>query len=284
MKKEFDHTILLLTPLYGEGEAQSVVRILFEDVFGMKKNAERVLKPEERMLLDDLSARLLNSEPLQYVLGQADFFGMKLHVSPAVLIPRQETEELVAWGITCLKTMHLEQPRVLDVGTGSGCIALAIKKHLPHALVTALDVSAEALEVARQNSLDTGLQVDFLQADVLDNGQWPLGPFDLIVSNPPYVTPSETSVMSAWVQGREPDLALYVPEDDPMLFYRALADMGNRLLAPDRALLAEVNEFRANAVQQLWSTQGYVDVQCKTDISGAKRMVYGAFSGLALKK
>jgi release factor glutamine methyltransferase len=261
-----------------------VARILFEDVFGMKKDAERVLKPEERMLLDDLSARLLNGEPLQYVLGQADFFGMKLHVSPAVLIPRQETEELVAWGITYLKTKRLEQPRVLDVGTGSGCIALAIKKHLPHAVVTALDVSAEALEVARQNSLDTGLQVDFLQADVLDNGQWPQGPFDLIVSNPPYVTPSETSVMSAWVQGREPDLALYVPEDDPMLFYRALADMGNRLLAPDRALLAEVNEFRANAVQQLWSTQGYVDVLCKTDISGAKRMVYGAFSGLALKK
>jgi release factor glutamine methyltransferase len=283
MKNEFDHTIDLLSPLYGEGEARSVTRILFEDAFDMKQHADRALQPEEIVRLNGMVARLLNGEPLQYVLGQADFFGMKLRVSPAVLIPRQETEELVARGIACLKNTLLEQPRVLDVGTGSGCIALAIKKQMPKALVTAIDVSADALHVAGQNSTDTGYHVDFLQADALDDRQWPPGPFDLIVSNPPYVTPSEMPVMSAWVIGREPDLALFVPEEDPMLFYRALADMGRRLLAPERVLLAEVNEYRADAVQQLWVAQGYVDVQCKTDISGAKRMVYGLFPGKRVK-
>lgn len=272
---DFRELVLLLTPLYGEGEAHSLASIVFEDVFGRKRGAREALHAEERVRLQPIAARLAAGEPLQYVLGQADFFGMKLRVGPDVLIPRQETEELVAWAIAYLENRDVVHPRVLDVGTGSGCIALAIQKRVPAATVLALDVSEQALEVARQNAQQLGLPVQCRQGDILTPGGWPNGPFDLIISNPPYVLPSEAEHMPVWVKAHEPALALFVPEDDPLLFYRVLCERAPAYLSTGGALLVEVSAFHARQVTELFEKAPFRTVLCKNDLSGMPRMVGG---------
>ncbi len=272
---DFREMVLLLTPLYGEGEAHSLASIVFEDVFGRKRAFSGLLDSAERVHLRQITTRLVAGEPLQYVLGQADFFGMKLKVGPDVLIPRQETEELVAWAIAHLRNLNVDRPRVLDVGTGSGCIALAIQKQLPSAAVLALDVSEKALDVARLNARLLELPVQYLHGDMLDPGGWPDGSFDLIVSNPPYVLPSESEHMPVWVKAHEPGRALFVPENDPMLFYRVLCERAPARLQPGGALLVEVSAFHYLRVAELFEKASFRTVLCKNDLSGLPRMVGG---------
>ncbi|MDX2135095.1 MAG: peptide chain release factor N(5)-glutamine methyltransferase [Saprospiraceae bacterium] len=272
---DFRELVLLLTPLYGEGEAHSLASIVFEDVFGRKRAAREALQPEERVRLQPIAARLAAGEPLQYVLGEADFFGMKLRVGPDVLIPRQETEELVAWAIAHLRNLKNDRPRVLDIGTGSGCIALAIQKQFTSAEVMALDVSESALDVARQNARLLGLPVQCRQGDILSPDGWPDGSFDLIISNPPYVLPSEAVHMPVWVKAHEPGLALFVPENDPLLFYRVLCERAPACLSPEGALLVEVSAFHARQVTELFEKAPFRTVLCKNDLSGMPRMVGG---------
>lgn len=259
------HLVDQLTPLVGKGEAASVARLVMEDVFGARPGGRpRQLTQDEQILAWTTVNRLKDGEPVQYVTGIADFYGLQLHVSPAVLIPRPETEELVEW----ILEIHDERPlRVLDVGTGSGCIALALAKKRPTWTISALDVSEDALTVARRNAEELRLSVDFQRSNVLH--ETPLGgPYDLVVSNPPYILPSERSRMGAGTVVHEPDLALYTPEDDPLLFYRRLREITPDLLSPTGVLYLETSEFFHGEALAL-----FPGAESRRDMQGKGRMI-----------
>jgi len=274
-----EYGIRRLIGRYGAGEAASIIRILLEDAFLWKTaQKDRQLTDVEQQHFESVMHRLDSGEPLQYVLGEADFFGLKFRVTPAVLIPRQETEELVAWVLQYLKTCSLQQPSLLDIGFGSGCIGLTLKKKNPDLQLTGLDISAAALEVARENANrilgnDTkGL--DIRQADILDPDAWSSLPdFDVIVSNPPYIPDHEKHLVPEHVQAHEPLIALFVADEDPLLFYRVIADFAKQKLRASGALFFECNQFNASEVAQLMREKGFLQVTLEKDLSGAARMV-----------
>lgn len=260
-----------ITPKYGEREAYWIARAVFEDLYGIRGNGETQSLPEEPPL-KEVTQRILNEEPVQYVTGYAYFHGMKLQVNPDVLIPRPETEELVEWVLGVYPTR--KEMTVLDVGTGSGCIALALKKHKSYWTVDALDNSASALLIAQANADEYKLEVGFQKFDFLDISRYDMLPkYDVIVSNPPYIPPSEKKLMSKNVLDYEPSVALFVPEEDPLVFYRALGNFGKKHLNKDGCLFAECNTFRAVDVAALWSEMGYQEIEIKDDLEGNPRMV-----------
>lgn len=261
-----------LTPAYGGGEASSIARIVAEDAFHLKGNAGRELDEVEYTRYLDISQRLLSGEPVQYVLGQADFFGMKFRVSPATLIPRQETEELVAW--------VLEEPvsngvKLLDVGLGSGCIAISIRKKRPGWTVYGMEVSEEALAVAQQNSETlVGGDTRFFHGNALKKQDWQnLPALDIVISNPPYIPAAERTLVPAHVLNHEPHLALFVTDDDPLLFYRVIAGMSLEKLKSGGRIFFECNEFNAGEVAEMLGQSGFTSIESRKDICGADRMV-----------
>ncbi|MBK7939331.1 MAG: peptide chain release factor N(5)-glutamine methyltransferase [Lewinellaceae bacterium] len=266
-----------LTPRYGAGEAASVTRIVFEDVFGLRNDAgANTFDPEQQVRFSNILERLLSGEPVQYVVGQADFFGMTFTVTPAVLIPRQETEELVAWALEFLKEYPSENPIVLDIGLGSGCIGIAMKKKNPRLRLLGVDKSAAALSVARQNAekILGNEPFVFFECDILQPSNWAqFSPVDLIISNPPYIPESERSIVPEHVSKFEPELALFVKNEDPLIFYRTIADFGREKLRPSGALFFECNEFNAREVVELLLEKGFRRVELQKDLSGADRMV-----------
>lgn len=261
-----------LTPAYGGGEASSIARIVAEDAFHLKGNAGRELDEVEYTRYLDISQRLLSGEPVQYVLGQADFFGMKFRVSPATLIPRQETEELVAW--------VLEEPvsngvKLLDVGLGSGCIAISIRKKRPGWTVYGMEVSEEALAVAQQNSETlVGGDTRFFHGNALKKQDWQnLPALDIVISNPPYIPAAERTLVPAHVLNHEPHLALFVTDEDPLLFYREIAGMSLEKLKSGGRIFFECNEFNAGEVAEMLGQSGFTSIESRKDICGADRMV-----------
>ncbi|GAB4496451.1 MAG: peptide chain release factor N(5)-glutamine methyltransferase [Saprospiraceae bacterium] len=256
-----------LAPRYGDGEARAIARIVLEDAFS-EEDDEQLYKILER---------LVAGEPVQYVLGQADFFGLKFKVNPAVLIPRQETEELVAWILEHLKNSRLENPSLLDIGLGSGCIGVTLKKKYPRLQLFGLEKSAAALEVATGNArriLGENVPFLFAEGDILDYHAWANFPlFDVVVSNPPYIPLVEKSMMPEHVTAHEPALALFVDDTDPLLFYRAIADFALQKLRPDGALFFECNEFNASEVAALLREKGFVETELQKDLAGAERML-----------
>ncbi|MTB49709.1 peptide chain release factor N(5)-glutamine methyltransferase [Lewinella sp. W8] len=268
------HLIDELAPVLGDGEAASVARLVLEDLFGWRRGQRpRLLSQDEQIMAWTSINRLKAGEPVQYVTGVADFYGLQLTVSPAVLIPRPETEELVEW---ILRDHPGNQPlRVLDLGTGSGCIPLALKARRPSWECSGLDVSEAALEVARGNAEKLSLPVTFQEADLLNYvpRQDDLGQFDLIVSNPPYIPPSEKDRMGASTLAHEPDLALYVPEDDPLKFYRRAVEIGEQLLRPGGMLYVETNEFNNEEVSLLFTEMACTSVQRQKDMRDKWRMI-----------
>lgn len=278
IKEAYERLLSQLSGLYGRGEAASIARIVFEDALGIAN----VLRPgalglEQAARLEEASTRLLRGEPLQYVLGQADFYGLKLQVDARVLIPRQETEELVHW---VLEENDARYRSLLDIGTGSGCIPIALKKHRPAWQISALDISSAALELAAENARANNLEVAFIEANILDASVWPtLGQYDLIVSNPPYIPPSEAQLMPPWVLQHEPHLALFVEERAPLLFYEAIADFAHAVLRPAGRLYFELNEYNANQVAQVLDKKGFVGVELKRDLNGKERMARGRWEG-----
>ncbi len=261
-----------LLKLYEEGEALSITRIVKEDVFHDKSS--ELLKLTEEKLLLSISNQLLMGIPLQYILGKADFYGLKLNVNKSVLIPRQETESLVYEVLNFAKLYNQERRiKILDVGTGSGCIALALKKEMPQGTVTAVDVSIDALNVARSNNLSLNLCVQFEQMDILNKSHWQrMDKYDIIVSNPPYIPPSEKAMMPVYVKEHEPAIALFSPEEDPLLFYREITRFARGHLTENGLLAFEVNEFRAQDTAELIRGLGF-DVRLVTDLNGAERVV-----------
>ncbi|MCC7244238.1 MAG: peptide chain release factor N(5)-glutamine methyltransferase [Saprospiraceae bacterium] len=274
-----------LTERYGAGEAAAIARIVMEDAFGTRPGAEsRLLNEQETQLFtEQILPRLQAGEPVQYVLGEADFFGLKFEVNPSVLIPRQETEELVAWALEILKKSPVKQPRILDIGTGSGCIAITLKKKMPNATVTALDVSPDALKTATRNAERLQTDIRWIKADILSEEEWPQETFDLIVSNPPYIGFDEANIMPEHVTEHEPALALFVSEQNSLIFYEKIADFAIAHLNSDGYLLFEINEFRAEATLNILHPKKFGQPELRHDLAGAARMV-GGKKGLKLLK
>lgn len=252
-----------------------MVSILCQERLGVKSYTHVVepqtsISPADEALLAADMARLLAAEPLQYVLGFADFYGYRYNVSPAVLIPRPETELLVQEGVKA--ALGLPHPAsILDLCTGSGCIAWTLLRELQDASVTAVDISEEALALAR--SQGGAPSPRFLRADILDPEQDMQGSFDILVSNPPYVMDGEKAQMRRNVLDYEPALALFVPDSDPLLFYRAFARWGRRVLLPGGQGLVEINEALGAETAALFAAEGFADVRIIPDLSGRSRIV-----------
>lgn len=263
-----------LTPVVGEQEVQQFVRLIFEHLRGyswteLLLKGEEPLQPEESAFVEEVVARLQRHEPLQYVLGSTEFLGLQLDVGPGVLIPRPETEELVQW---ILEEHGERRLRLLEVGTGSGCIPIALKHARPRWEVVAWDVSEIAIEQARGNARKNNVEVTFQMQDVLtyqaEDAHW-----EVVVSNPPYVTHKEAALMAANVLQYEPHLALFVADHDPLLFYRCIAQVALQELVPGGRLYFEINEAYGAETTALLTSMGFVDVRLRKDLSGRDRML-----------
>lgn len=263
-----------LQPYYTAEEVSALSRIVCCDLLGQAPTdyylgKDIVLSSKKEQELEDILQRLSRFEPLQYIEGRTLFLGRELWVAPGVLIPRPETEELVE---LMLKEIPADA-RILDVGTGSGCIAISLAKELPDALVTAWDVSPEALSVARANARKLQADVRFVECDVLACQVDEVGLYDVIVSNPPYVTEAEKADMEPNVLQWEPSLALFVPDDDPLRFYRRIAVLGRDMLADGGRLYFEINRAYGREMVEMLRTMGYVGVRVEKDLSQNDRFV-----------
>lgn len=263
-----------LQPYYTAEEVSALSRIVCCDLFGQAPTdyylgKDIALSPKKEQELEDILQRLSRFEPLQYIEGRTLFLGREFWVAPGVLIPRPETEELVE---LMLKEIPADA-RILDVGTGSGCIAISLAKELPDALVTAWDVSPEALSVARANARKLQANVRFVECDVLACQVDEVGLYDVIVSNPPYVTEAEKADMEPNVLQWEPSLALFVPDDDPLRFYRRIAVLGRDMLADGGRLYFEINRAYGREMVEMLRTMGYVRVRVEKDLSQNDRFV-----------
>lgn len=264
-----------LKGLYPKTEILAFTRLILEHVCWLNYT-EQVLSRDNpladqfRIKINEMVKRLQFYEPIQYILGETEFLGLKILVSPSVLIPRPETEELVQW--VC-KTQLPDSPDLLDAGTGSGCIALALKKLIPNAKVKAFDISLQALEVARNNAAINNLEVDFFDADILkwENFSWQK--FNIIVSNPPYVRESEKKIMEKNVLKYEPQNALFVADNDPLLFYRRILEFTRRYLSKKGWLFFEINETFGSQLIELIQQYGFSETEIKKDLYGKSRML-----------
>ena len=262
-----------LTALYGEREARQIARIIVMELGGLCLT-DLVAEPDKELGINELDriiGELAAGRPLQYVLGHTEFYGLDFQVREGVLIPRPETEELVRW---IAESPAPDNPAVLDVGTGSGCIAASLALALPGAEVCAADLSDAALAIAAENFRTLGARVTLRKADALGglDEAFP-GPFDAIVSNPPYVPQSDLAAMHANVRGYEPPEALFVPDDDALRFYRAIARAGRRMLRPGGKLYFEIYERSAGQMRLLLGEEGYTDTEVREDLNGKPRMV-----------
>lgn len=263
-----------LQPYYTAEEVSALSRIVCCDLLGQAPTdyylgKDIALSPKKEQELEDILQRLSRFEPLQYIEGRTLFLGREFWVAPGVLIPRPETEELVE---LMLKEIPADA-RILDVGTGSGCIAISLAKELPDTLVTAWDVSPEALSVARANARKLQADVRFVECDVLACQVDEVGLYDVIVSNPPYVTEAEKADMEPNVLQWEPSLALFVPDDDPLRFYRRIAVLGRDMLADGGRLYFEINRAYGREMVEMLRAMGYVGVRVEKDLSQNDRFV-----------
>ncbi|MCI7196548.1 MAG: peptide chain release factor N(5)-glutamine methyltransferase [Candidatus Cryptobacteroides sp.] len=283
-----------LESLYPQKEARSIVLMLCEEVLGTE-NYTHIVEPEFKIddkKLPELEAameRLKKMEPVQYVLGHTEFYGRTFKVDPAVLIPRPETELLCRDAIKLgMRVYRMRSPygknaepvRILDLCTGSGCIAWTMALSIPGSRVTAVDISDAALEVAAGQDFASELKSketfkpEFIKADVLDSEQEiELGPFDMVLSNPPYIMESEKEDMRRNVLEYEPESALFVPDDDPLLFYRAIARWSQRFMSPDGVGLSEVNESLARQTETVFKAAGYAHTEIVRDLSDKNRYI-----------
>ena len=271
----FEELVFQLTDRYGAPEAGSIARIVLEDEFGAKHvNYWQIPDENAQKRFDFIAQALVAGQPVQYVLGMADFFGLKYKVTPAVLIPRQETEDLVDWILKWLKKEKMPQPQLLDIGLGSGCIGITVKYKQRDVQLTGMEKSPEALAIAAENAqrLLGPDQVDFRLNDILtlepSAEKW-----HVIVSNPPYIPRTEAAIMPEHVLAHEPELALFVEDPDALLFYRVIADFAQQHLLEGGALFFECNEFNASEVVEMLQEKGFSEVELRKDISDADRMV-----------
>lgn len=265
-----------LDGMYGSGEVGVFLDMLFEAFLGWDKvrlltSREQTIDQSDLLRFHWALEDLKKHRPIQHIIGYTDFCSCKIKVSSDVLIPRPETEEIVDWIIKHLNIQH-STFNILDLCTGSGCIAIALKKNFPTANVTAVDVSPAALEIARQNAKNNGTEVRFLQADVLSGIDGLNGSYGLIVSNPPYVMEKERAQMAANVLDYDPALALFVPDDNPLQFYKAIATIAKKHLAKDGLLVVEINESLADETCAVLKAQGFTP-KVHEDFRGKPRWI-----------
>ena len=278
MKQLINDITAQLLPCYPEDEARSLAWWIVEEETGLSRS--QILSGCKSTTnfsnLQAIIERLLHFEPIQYIFGHTEWCGLDLKLTPATLIPRPETAELIEVIGERLKAnaplaTNYSPFAALDVGTGSGCIALALKKAHPNWQITGIDISPEAIEVARENAKRNGVDVNFIQKDIFSDG---IGDFDIIVSNPPYIRESEKTSMRPNVLNFEPETALFVPDDDPLKFYRRIAE-----LKLGTYLFFEINEAFGEAMRDLLADLGYTDIQITKDIYGKARIIEGRMVG-----
>lgn len=285
LKQSFHQFYNRLVSIYREREARHIADLIFEKITGYSR-LDRITKPdikltpEQQETLDKKLSRLLQHIPVQYVLGEAWFYQLPFRVNEHVLIPRPETEELVSWILDELKENALLKKSVpstiLDIGTGSGCIAIALKKNFPAVQVMGMDKSAEALKTAKENAALNQVNVDFFQEDLLTfDFEKELPAFDLIVSNPPYIPLKEKAEMQPQVAEHEPSAALFVPDDDPLIFYRAILNMAQKKLIPGGKVFMEIHENFGAEMRELFQHYPFKDIILKKDMTGRDRMICG---------
>lgn len=277
LQKTKRHFIEVLATKFLQREAEQLMRILLEDLYGIDWNRQ-LMEPDLRLderqhyQLQQAVKRLLDGEPVQYVTGVARFGDLLIKVSPAVLIPRPETEELVQK--ICVMIPEEKPIRIWDIGTGSGCIAIALAKHFENAEVIAFDVSEEALQIANENAESNGVQVTFVQDDVLNpQSDYFKQPVDLVVSNPPYVCDSERAAMEANVLDWEPEKALFVPNDDPLRFYRKILELARPQLNPNGQIWFEINERKGEEMLGLCREKGFQNAEIVLDFAEKPRFI-----------
>jgi release factor glutamine methyltransferase len=270
-----------LETIYEKGEAATISDWVIEHLTGLKKadrilHKNKIITHEKELQLSGYRKRLLQHEPVQYVLNEAWFCGLKFFVDKNVLIPRPETEELVEWIITNCK-FPIDKLKILDIGSGSGCISIALKRKLRKADVWSCDVSQAALQVAKQNAGDLGVDINFFQLDFLNKElREQLPSFDIIVSNPPYVPYEDKNEMPANVWQHEPATALFVPDNDPLVFYKAISDFGKYHLNKNGTIYTEIHENQGGAVTQLFQSKDYL-TELKKDMPGKERMLKAGY-------
>ena len=268
-----------LTPLYDAGEAQAIVRTVLDVEYGMTLTdiicgKVNELSSDEERNLEEIITRLQNGEPVQYVLGEADFAGRTFHVEPGVLIPRPETAELCQWIEEDVSSLEAdERKQILDICTGSGCIAITLGLTLPNSEVTGWDISEDALRIAQGNVemlKARNVRIEYQDALMLPKAAEAA---DIIVSNPPYICEKEKADMEKNVLEHEPSIALFVPDEDPLKFYRAIAEYASSALKPEGALYFEINPIYEKETREMLEELGFKDIETKEDAFGKKRMM-----------
>jgi release factor glutamine methyltransferase len=263
-----------LKNIYPTPEIDAFTEIIFHHLFQYKRldillNAQTSVLPEFEIQIYNIIHQLEQYRPIQYIIGSTDFYDLPFLVNEAVLIPRPETEELVDWIITDYKSLT---PNVLDIGTGSGCIPVSVAKHLKGSSVTAIDISTEALKVAAENASKNQVQVNFIKLDILNDCPPEFKPFDVIVSNPPYITNNQKEKMEHNVLDYEPHLALFVPDNDPLIFYKGIASFAQKHLKKTGALYFEINEELSRETSDVICKYGF-STEPRKDIHGKYRMI-----------
>lgn len=266
-----------IAELYGEVEARQIAEMVVLECGAISRN-ELLVEPDKELVINDIDriiSELLKWRPVQYVIGHEEFDGLVFEVSEGVLIPRPETEELVAW--VASETEY--GARILDVGTGSGCIAISLGRRVRDSRVWAMDISDVALDIARRNGLRNGSTVEFVKGDALaDFSSLVDEKLDVVVSNPPYIPRSDASQMRRNVTDYEPDTALFVENSDPLIFYRSIARTARRMLKPGGKLYYEIYELYAAQMCAMLEAEGYTDVVVREDFRGKQRMVCATMS------
>jgi len=265
-----------LKDIYPPKEIENVFYLICDYKHQLRKVEVKLsgkrLSESELLLHRNIIKRLQNKEPIQHIIGEVEFYGLPFKVNPDVLIPRPETEELVD---LILNTNTNQSPKILDIGTGSGCIPISLKHNLPQAIISAVDVSEKALKIAQQNAKLNQVNIDFILSDILSDNFNSLTPFDIIVSNPPYVLESDKKQMDENVLKFDPHLALFVDDDNALLFYKRIVDLSKHLLKPKGHLYFEIHENLGKEVKTLMENNQFTDVKILKDLQGKDRMALG---------
>ncbi len=274
MRSTLTHLRSSLRPLYGDRETEAIIRIIFHHLKGWNLTDMLIHEPEPlspfiKSEVEKILQRLLRYEPIQYITGEARFHGLELHVTPDVLIPRPETAELV--DIIADDAQERTDLKVLDIATGSGCIAIALARTLRFPQVTALDISPAAIKIAEENARNLKTDIRFICADIF--GWNTPDQFDIIVSNPPYIDESEKATMEKNVLDYEPHTALFVPDDDPLRFYKRITTLADSLLTKGGRLYFEINPRHAAELSRLLTSKGFLDVEILKDSFGKDRFL-----------
>ncbi len=282
IKDLFDHFLQELSSIYDENEARNVTYRVFENVFKARKldiqrHFSQQVSDDQKQLLDELLKRLKQNEPVQYVTGEATFYGLTFKVTPQIMIPRPETEELVQWVVNeCRKRFPQKQgsPSILDIGTGTGCIAIVLKKLLPKATVIGTDYADEIIEIANNNAKRQNVKAKFMTQDIFEEKKWKkIGPYDVVVSNPPYISDEEKAHMDEHVLAYEPEKALFPAKNDPLSFYTKISSFAQQRLNNGGLLFFELNQYKAKDIETIVEEHGFEDIVVKKDMNNNERLL-----------